>query len=162
MGWGDAFQFCQKDFCVCHATQYWVFMVSQSTEAWENFTLFCDMVVGTLRSIPDDRTPHRAHRKRTFFLVRPTLHQRTCVASRLKMSWAFESAFSQKSPCRHIFQRTLLGVLESPPRFPTTLVVEAGTTCASQPCCGASMTNQEHVVIALCRGQVCSKASLRH
>ena len=47
----------------------------------------------------------------------------------LKMSWAFESAFSQKSSCRHVFHRNLLGVPD-PPLFLTTLVTESGTTCA--------------------------------
>ena len=50
---------------------------SVSHGAWENFTLFCEMVVWTRRSIPENRTPHRTHHRRTFFLVRATLHQRT-------------------------------------------------------------------------------------
>ena len=34
------------------------------------------------------------------------------------------------SSCRHTFHRNLLGVLDSPPLFRTTLVTESGTTCA--------------------------------
>ena len=33
----------------------------------------------------------------------------------LKMSWAFESVFSQKSSCCHVFHRNLLGVPDPPP-----------------------------------------------
>ena len=62
------------------------------------------------------------------FIVRATLHQRTCVGSRMR--WAFESAFSQKSSCRHMFHRNLLGVPDPPLRFPTALRTASGTTCA--------------------------------
>ena len=46
------------------------------------------------------------HHRRTFCRVRTTLHQRT-----------FESAFSQKSPCRLLFHRNLLGVPVCPVSF---------------------------------------------
>ena len=55
---------------------------------------------------------------------------RTTYMLWLKMSGVFESAFSHKSSCRHMFHRNLLGVLDPPPLFPTTLVTESGTTCA--------------------------------
>ena len=45
------------------------------------------------------------------------------------MSRAFESAFSPGSSCCHVFHRNLLGVLDPPPLFPSTLVTESGTTC---------------------------------
>ena len=48
----------------------------------------------------------------------------------IKIGWVSESAFSQKSSCRHVFHRNLLGVLDNPPRFPDVLVTESGTTCA--------------------------------
>ena len=84
----------------------------------------------------EDGTPYRTHHRRTFsrVLAHVKVAQNflpTCDLG--SNSWRvslFESAFSQKSSCRHVFHRNLLCVLDPPPLFPAILVTESGTTCA--------------------------------
>ena len=46
------------------------------------------------------------------------------------MSLCVRVCISQKSSCRHVFHRRLLGLSDHPLAFPATLVTEPGSTCA--------------------------------
>ena len=60
---------------------------------------------------------------------------------------------SQRTSCRHMFHRNLLGLLHHPLAFPATLVTESGTTCADLRSGSMFGRMAEQSPIARCRAE---------